>query len=207
MSVRASVLGLSALLLLPPASAWAADAPSGLAKARDRGVRVLQPGEAAAGELKPAALVVNTGVGDGSRPFIVSPATHAMVKPCDRPFSQVDLALGTKRFDFSLSTALKAGRPVVVDVIQPYDPTGPAPPSLAPWLSAAKSGGGAVIVSPYCTAGRGVFTHWLSDVVAQLTGSVYRPARDYDVTLYADALRRQITQVRFQPKSHPLASD
>lgn len=178
-----------------------------LAHAKDRGVHVLQPGETAQGEDK--RLVVNAGPAalDQSKPFVVTPVTHPLVKPCDRPYAQGDFSLGTARFDRDLSTALKAGRTVVVDLPRPFDQSSPPPPALSPWLSAAKAGGGAVTVSPYCLGGRGVFRDWLADVVAHLTGSVYQPARGYDVTLYADASKRQVTQVQFRPKSSAVAAN
>ena len=138
---------------------------------------------------------------------MVVPATHPVVRACERPFSRADITLGARSFDRRLAAALKSGAPVLVDVADPYDQAGEPPAELSPWLSASKAGGGAVTVTPYCTSGRGVFRDWVEDVVGHVSGRIYRPARNYDVVLYADAARRKVTQVQFKPKSPAVAAN
>ena len=200
---------VAATLVLLPTMAFGQPASTykPLTGARSRGVQVLEAGQAATSDT--AVVPAPTPVAPTpSRPvFVVVPVTHPVVRTCDRPFAKADMTLGTKSFDRRLAEALRNGGPVLVDVADPYDPAGAPPSTLSPWLSASKAGGGAVTVTPYCTAGRGVFRDWVEDVVGHVSGRIYRLARNYDVVLYADAARRKVTQVQFKPRSSPVAAN
>ena len=201
---RARAWAIAATSLLLPATAFGQSASTHkpLTGVRSRGAQVLAPGQAAASDTAADGAVAPPG-----RPvFMVVPVAHPIVQACDRPFPKTNITLGSRSFDRRLADALKGGAPVLVDVADPYDPAGEPPPALSPWLSAAKAGGGAVTVTPYCTGGRGIVRDWVEDVVGRISGRIYRPARNYDVVIYADAARRKVTQVQFRPKSSTASS-
>jgi len=139
---------------------------------------------------------------DAPAPIRHPQAPVIVVHFCSRPFSAPDLTLDASTdFERSLSRALRSKKRVVVDLSQTYPDKSPPPGALSPWLSEVKSAGGTVTVKQYCDAARGSLSSWFAEVFGGHPGSIYRPARQYDAILHADALDHVITQVEFTPKS------
>ena len=155
-----------------------------------RGVRILE----AEPEPAPAA-----------KPVATPPAPPRVLKFCDRPFDKPDLTLASASIDKDLAAGLKTRKRVVVDLTKPYKNDDAAPAAIAPWLAEVKAGGGQVTVKEYCEAARGALGTWLAKLFsakpAPAVEPLYRPARQYDVILHADALDKVITQVEFAPKA------
>ena len=135
-------------------------------------------------------------------PKTITPVTHSIMRHCDLPHDKSDLDYsGQADFDRSLSGVLKLGKPVIISVAAPYDESAPPPGALSSWFSAVKAAGGKVSLSTYCSASRGIGQGWFSNFIQHLTGSIYLPARNYDVTVFSDQTKHKITQIAFTPKS------
>jgi hypothetical protein len=198
-------LGTVAVLTLALAgSAWAQTEPPPLKNEQGRGVRVLKAEDPSASSSSPSA---SPAVTPPAPAQVVKPTPAALPKPiiklCERPFATTDVRWdGQSGTDRALAQRLRTGQRVVVDLAQPYPEAAQPPAGLSRWLTEVQKGGGAVTVKQYCKSARGGLGSWLAKLGESLGGgSLYRPARQYDVLLHSDALDRVVTQVEFVPKA------